>query len=346
MTTAAPPLEAARPLAGSTPPAAASNTPAAVSRARPSVSSTPDSASTTPRDRAAVLGRLLLCVAVAGGLVVAAIGFAGSYSALKSLAVEKGFRGFSPWFPIGVDAGIIVALAADLYLLRRGVSWPWLRPVAHGLTLATVWFNANAGEQSPLADPVAAAMHAVMPLLFVVAVEAARFLVIRTADLEAGRDTGGVPALRWLLSPARTWSMWRRMKLWGLSYSAVVAREKALRVYRVMLDRQYGKARKAPSDARLPLTMARYGLTVEEALALPQEAEEREQRRREAEEDRKADEAIRAKERDAKRRKAELRADGSVQTTAAEVDAQTAAAQRLAALETEALDSAVMAEAA
>lgn len=277
--------------------------------------------------------------------MVAGIGFAGSYSALKSLAVDKGFGGFAAVFPIGVDAGIIVALAADLYLLRRGISWPWLRPVAHGLTLATVYFNANAGEHGPLADPVAAAMHAVMPLLFIVAVEAARFLVIRTADLEAGRETGGVPLLRWLLSPARTWTMWRRMQLWGLPYSAVVAREKALRVYRVMLERQYGKAKKAPSDARLPLTMARYGLTVEEALALPQEAEERERERREAEADRKVAEEIRAKKREAERRKAALRADGSVKITAAEVEAETAAAERLAALEAEALDSAVIAEA-
>ncbi|MCG3039194.1 DUF2637 domain-containing protein [Streptomyces sp. S1A] len=317
----------------------------AVSSTPGAASGTRAAASGTGRDRAAILGRLLLCVAVLGGAVVAGIGFAGSYSALRQLAVEKGFGGFAPWFPIGVDAGIIVALAADLYLLRRGVSWPWLRPVAHGLTLATVWFNANAGEHGPLADPVAAAMHAVMPCLFVVAVEAARFLVIRTADLEAGRETGGVPLLRWLLSPARTWSMWRRMKLWGLSYSAVVAREQALRVYRVMLERRYGKAKKAPSDERLPLTMARYGLTVEEALALPQAAEERERERREAEADRKAQEAIRAKEREAERRRAELRADGSVKTTAAEVEAETAAAERLAVLEAEALDSAVLAEA-
>lgn len=317
----------------------------AASGARAAVSVPPVSASITRRDRGVILGRVLLCVAVLGGAVVAGIGFAGSYSALKALAVAKGFGDFAAVFPIGVDAGIIVALAADLYLLQRGISWPWLRPVAHGLTLATVYFNVNAGQESPLADPVAAAMHAVMPCLFVVAVEASRFLVIRIADLEAGRETGGVPLLRWLLSPARTWTMWRRMKLWGLPYSAVVAREKALRVYRVMLERQYGKAKKAPSDARLPLTMARYGLTVEEALALPQEAEERERERREAEADRRVAEQIRAKERETERRNAALRADGSVKKTEAEVEAETAAAERLAALEAEALDSAVMAEA-
>jgi hypothetical protein len=317
----------------------------AASEALPIASGTRAAASAARRDRGAILGRLLLCVAVAGGLVVAGIGFAGSYSALRQLAASKGFGGFAPWFPIGVDAGIIVALAADLYLLRRGVSWPWLRPVAHGLTLATVWFNANAGELSPLADPVAAAMHAVMPCLFVVAVEAARFLVIRTADLEAGRESGGVPLLRWLLSPARTWAMWRRMKLWAVSYTEAVAREQALRVYRVLLERKYGKARKAPSDERLPLLMARYGLTVEEALALPQAAEEQERRRREAEADRRVAEEIRAKEREAERRRAALRADGSVKTTAAEVEAETAAAERLAVLEAEALDSAVTAEA-
>jgi hypothetical protein len=345
MTTVTLPLTKSPERPASSPPDAVSGPPPTASAPPATASSARPAASSAPRDRAAVLGRLLLCVAVLGGAVVAGIGFAGSYSALRSLAAEKGFGGFAPWFPIGVDAGIIVALAADLYLLRRGVSWPWLRPVAHGLTLATVWFNANAGQDSPLADPVAAAMHAVMPLLFVVAVEAARFLVVRTADLEAGRETGGVPLLRWLLSPARTWSMWRRMKLWGLSYSAVVAREQALRVYRVLLERRYGKAKKAPSDERLPLTMARYGLTVEEALELPQKAEERERKRREAEADRKAQEAIRAKRRDAERRKAELEADGDVAATEVKVDASTDTARRLAALEAEALDSAVIAEA-
>ncbi|WP_371244225.1 DUF2637 domain-containing protein [Streptomyces pimonensis] len=296
-------------------------------------------------------------MAVLGAVVVAGIGFAGSYSALRALAVDKGFGDFAPAFPIGVDAGIIVALALDLHFARRGLSWPFLRPVAHGLTLATIYFNANAGQHSPAEDPVAAAMHAVMPVLFVVAVEAARYLVIRTSGLAHGTRPDGVPLHRWMLAPLPTFGMWRRMRLWGLtSYAEAVDRDQALRVYRVMLERKHGSVRKAPSDARLPLTMARYGLTVDEALALPQEAAEREQRRREDEEARKAAEEIRAAERAAKLEASRLRAAGLVDAARHEVTASTGAAEvraratvtaveRSAALETEALESAAAAEA-
>ncbi|CAL9618132.1 hypothetical protein SUDANB58_05770 (plasmid) [Streptomyces sp. enrichment culture] len=340
------------------PPTAPASPPAVpVSPAPAAVSPPPVSVSPAPRDRSALAWRALAVVAVLGAVAVAGIGFAGSYSALRALAVDKGFGDFAPAFPIGVDAGIIVALALDLYLARRGLSWPFLRPVAHGLTLATVYFNANAGEHSPAEDPVAAAMHAVMPVLFVVAVEAARYLVIRTSGLAHGTRPDGVPLHRWVLAPWPTWRLYRRMRVWGLtSYTEAVDRDQELRVYQVMLERRYGSVRKAPSDARLPLTMARYGLTVDEALALPQEAAEREQRRREAAEARKVAEQVRAAERAAELEAARLRAAGLVDAARHEVTASTGAAEararatvtaveRSAALETEALESAAAAEA-
>ncbi|MGA5606188.1 DUF2637 domain-containing protein [Streptomyces griseoincarnatus] len=350
MTTAHLPLTA--------PPASPASPPAVpVSRAPADASPTAAAVSPAPRDRSALAWKALAVVAVLGAAVVAGIGFAGSYSALRALAADKGFGDFAPAFPIGVDAGIIVALALDLHFARRGLSWPFLRPVAHGLTLATIYFNANAGEHSPAEDPVAAAMHAVMPVLFVVAVEAARYLVIRTSGLAHGTRPDGVPLHRWLLAPVPTFALWRRMRVWGLtSYAAAVDRDQALRVYRVMLERKYGSVRKAPSDARLPLTMAPYGLTVEEALALPQEAAERDQRRREDEEARKVAEEIRAAERAAELEASRLRAAGLVDAARHEVTASTGAAEvraratvtaveRSAALETEALESAAAAEA-
>ncbi|MGW0776918.1 DUF2637 domain-containing protein, partial [Streptomyces sp. NPDC002835] len=39
--------------------------------------------------------RILIGVVVAGALVIAAIGFAGSYSAVRELAEQKGFGAFS-----------------------------------------------------------------------------------------------------------------------------------------------------------------------------------------------------------------------------------------------------------
>ncbi|UNZ04751.1 hypothetical protein SRIMHP_19045 [Streptomyces rimosus subsp. rimosus] len=55
--------------------------------------------------------RILIGVVVAGAALIAAIGFAGSYTAVRDLAERKGFGAFSAVFPIGIDAGIVVLLA-------------------------------------------------------------------------------------------------------------------------------------------------------------------------------------------------------------------------------------------
>lgn len=55
--------------------------------------------------------RILVGVVVAGAVIIAGIGFAGSYAAVRELALEKGFGNFSYVLPIGIDAGICVLLA-------------------------------------------------------------------------------------------------------------------------------------------------------------------------------------------------------------------------------------------
>ncbi|MET8103003.1 DUF2637 domain-containing protein, partial [Streptomyces sp. NPDC005236] len=60
--------------------------------------------------------KILIGIVVAGALVIAGIGFAGSYTAVRELALKKGFGNFSYVFPIGIDAGIGVLLALDLLL--------------------------------------------------------------------------------------------------------------------------------------------------------------------------------------------------------------------------------------
>ncbi|MEU6278651.1 DUF2637 domain-containing protein, partial [Streptomyces populi] len=44
--------------------------------------------------------KLLIGVVVAGALIIAGIGFAGSYAAVRELALKKGFGNFSYVFPI------------------------------------------------------------------------------------------------------------------------------------------------------------------------------------------------------------------------------------------------------
>ncbi|MCX4826437.1 DUF2637 domain-containing protein [Streptomyces sp. NBC_01142] len=196
---------------------------------------------------------------VGGAVVIAGIGFVGSYAAVRDLAIRKGFGTFAHVFPLGVDAGILVLLALDLLLTWLRMPFPMLRQTAWLLTGATISFNGAAAWP----DPLGVGMHAVIPILFVVTVEAARHTVGQLANITAGRHMEPVRLIRWLLSPLPTFKLWRRMKLWELrSYDTVIKLEQERLVYQARLRSRFGRAwrRKAPVEARLPLQLARYGV--------------------------------------------------------------------------------------
>jgi hypothetical protein len=203
--------------------------------------------------------RVLIGVVVTGAVIIAGIGFAGSYAAVRKLAVEKGFGNFSYVFPIGIDAGICVLLALDLLLTWIRIPFPLLRQTAWVLTAATIAFNGAAAWP----DPLGVGMHAVIPVLFVVSVEAARHAVGRIADITADKHMEGVRLTRWMLSPLPTFLLWRRMKLWELrSYEQVIKLEQERLVYQARLRSRFGRAwrRKAPVESLMPLRLARYGV--------------------------------------------------------------------------------------
>ncbi|MGW2637824.1 DUF2637 domain-containing protein [Streptomyces sp. NPDC001348] len=207
--------------------------------------------------------RVLIGVVVTGAVIIAGIGFAGSYAAVRELAIKKGFGNFSYVFPIGIDAGICVLLALDLLLTWIRIPFPLLRQTAWLLTAATIAFNGAAAWP----DPLGVGMHAVIPVLFVVAVEAARHAVGRIADITADKHMEGVRLTRWLLSPVPTFLLWRRMKLWELrSYEQVIKLEQERLVYRARLHSRFGRAwrRKAPVESLMPLRLARYGVPLAE----------------------------------------------------------------------------------
>ncbi|WP_236584368.1 DUF2637 domain-containing protein [Streptomyces sp. MBT53] len=206
--------------------------------------------------------RALIGIVIAGAVVIAAIGFAGSYAAVRQLAQQKGFGWFANVFPIGIDAGIVVLLALDLLLTWLRIPFPLLRQTAWVLTAATIAFNAAAAWP----DPLGVGMHAVIPILFVVSVEAARHAVGRIADITADRHMESVRIARWLLAPLPTFLLWRRMKLWELrSYDEVVRLEQARMVYRARLRAKFGRGwrRKAPVEFVMPLRLARYGVALD-----------------------------------------------------------------------------------
>ncbi|MFF7368466.1 DUF2637 domain-containing protein [Streptomyces tricolor] len=207
--------------------------------------------------------RVLIGVVVTGALIIAGIGFAGSYAAVRELAVKKGFGDFSYVFPIGIDAGICVLLALDLLLTWIRIPFPLLRQTAWLLTAATIAFNGAAAWP----DPLGVGMHAVIPVLFVVSVEAARHAVGRIADITADKHMEGVRLTRWLLSPVPTFLLWRRMKLWELrSYDQVIKLEQERLVYQARLRSRFGRAwrRKAPVESLMPLRLAKYGVPLAE----------------------------------------------------------------------------------
>ncbi|MFF5338626.1 DUF2637 domain-containing protein [Streptomyces sp. NPDC013181] len=207
--------------------------------------------------------RVLIGLVVAGAVLIAAIGFAGSYAAVRELALSKGFGDFSLVFPIGIDAGICVLLALDLLLTWLRIPFPLLRQTAWLLTAATIAFNGAAAWP----DPLGVGMHAVIPVLFVVAVEAARHAVGRIADITADKHMEGVRLTRWLLSPVPTFRLWRRMKLWELrSYEQVIKLEQDRLIYQARLQARYGRAwrRKAPVESLMPLRLAKYGVPLAE----------------------------------------------------------------------------------
>ncbi|MEW2471072.1 DUF2637 domain-containing protein [Streptomyces sp. NPDC046994] len=207
--------------------------------------------------------RILITVVITGAVIIASIGFAGSYAAVRELALKKGFGNFSYVFPIGIDAGICVLLALDLLLTWIRMPFPLLRQTAWLLTAATIAFNGAAAWP----DPLGVGMHAVIPMLFVVAVEAARHAIGRIADITADKHMEGVRFTRWLLSPVPTFLLWRRMKLWELrSYEQVIKLEQERLVYEASLRSRFGRAwrRKAPVESLMPLRLARYGVPLAE----------------------------------------------------------------------------------
>ncbi|WP_432101223.1 DUF2637 domain-containing protein [Streptomyces sp. WAC 04229] len=350
------PQTAAPDTPASHPPGRASDAPEKVSGTARGVSRTDKRKTIKPtRDR---LMTALSLVAAFGGTLVGVIGFAMSYSTLAKVALSWGFsKELAPWFPVGVDASIIAFLALDLYLIRKGTPWPLLRMAAHAMTGATIWFNASSQGHIGT-DPVQAASHGVMPVLFVIGVEAARRLIIQRARLEAGTVTDRIPLHRWILSPIATPRFYRRMRLHNVtSYPEMIRRQQELIGYEQWLKRKHdGDLGKATEDELLPMKMAAHGYTVTQALAMPEQQERAAEARAEEAERRRLDAETR---RELARTKAEadrLQAEGQLEAVRARVEgetgqaraharAQVSAAERAAELEEAALETAVIAEA-
>lgn len=347
---------------------AAPVTPGAVPQTRTRVPATPRAVPATPSG-AFVKGltraqRITAAVVVAAALALAGIGLYLSFEHVATFAHDRlHFQtiGMARLFTGGVDVGILVLIGIDLLMAWINRPMSQIRYPVWLLTGATIVLNAaSAAPQSGgwhLIDYLAVFAHGIVPILFIVIVEFARSAIERAVHPEDRPAGTGVPLARWLLSPLPTFFLWRRMKVWAVkTYDQAVELERDLKIYRAQLKRRFGSVRKAPADALLPLTMAPYGLTIDEALALPQR--EREQERalaRRLKDDQAAEEAAEA-ERATQAEIAALKRQGAVQAARHEVAATTGqaetraraelvSAERAATAETEAIESAAVAEA-
>ncbi|WUW26986.1 DUF2637 domain-containing protein (plasmid) [Streptomyces sp. NBC_01463] len=365
------PRTAAEPDPGSVSPAAVSDTPEPVSLTPGTVSGAAESVSETASGRGTKpsAGRLTGTQKwAAGAIVTAALVLAGIglYLSFEHVAVfafkELRFDslGKGQLFAVGVDVGIMVMIAVDLLMawLKRPISW--IRYPVWLLTSATVVLNAASGAPQgawKLLDYVAAGAHGVVPILFITVVELGRTSIDRIVRPDQD-ERDSIPWMRWTLAPVATARIFRRMRLWSVtSYPEMIRRDQDLIAYEQWLKRKYkGDLATADEDELLPMTMAPYGYTVAQALALPGEQERAAQKRAEDAERERLDAETRSEVAKAKAEADRLRAKGQTETVRAEVDGQTgqarahakaqvSAAERVATLEKEALQNAVIAEA-
>ena len=182
------------------------------------------------------------CVALLG-----LVGFVISFATVQE-AARPAFGWLAFLVPLGVDLGIAVFSALDITLARLNMRIRWLRLIPWTLVGATIYLNI-AGQHT-LFGMVA---HAVLPLLWVVAVEVGAHVLRKRAGLADPARMDRVRASRWVLAPRSTFGLWRRMVLWEIrSYPAALSRERDRILAKTHLQDGWGRAWrwKAPRRAR------------------------------------------------------------------------------------------------
>ncbi|MFI7691635.1 DUF2637 domain-containing protein [Nonomuraea sp. NPDC049655] len=177
--------------------------------------------------------------AVTGALGL--LGFVNSFERVAT-AAEPSFGWFAWTVPLGIDLGIAAFSALDIVLARLGMRLGWLRFIPWALTAATVYLNVAAYLTVPgRTDWFAVVAHALLPLLWVIAIEVGAHVVRKHAELARPDHMDGIRRSRWLLAPLATVSLWRRMVLWEIrSYPEALGRERERILARTELQDRYG----------------------------------------------------------------------------------------------------------
>ncbi|MGW2215392.1 DUF2637 domain-containing protein [Nonomuraea sp. NPDC001684] len=164
------------------------------------------------------------------------LGFVISFATVAR-AAEPSFGWFAWIVPLGIDLGIAVFSALDIVLARLGMRLRLLRLVPWALTAATVYLNVAA--EDTLFGIIA---HAMLPGLWVVAVEVGAYAIRKRADLTRPDHMESIRLSRWVLALPSTFALWRRMVLWEIrSYPNALGRERDRILARTDLQDRYGR---------------------------------------------------------------------------------------------------------
>ncbi|MEV0387898.1 DUF2637 domain-containing protein [Nonomuraea sp. NPDC050643] len=181
---------------------------------------------------------VMVTAAVTG--VLGLLGFVNSFDRVAEAAAPS-FGWFAWTVPLGIDLGIAVFSALDIVLARLGMRLPWLRLIPWALTAATIYLNVETYLLADQIDGFAVVSHAVLPLLWVLAVEVGAHVIRKRANLTKADRMDGIRRSRWLLAPLPTFALWRRMVLWEIrSYPDALGRERDRILAKTDLQDRYG----------------------------------------------------------------------------------------------------------
>ncbi len=196
--------------------------------------------------------------------VLAGIGFAVSFQTIAGEARAQHMPGWPVLYPLLIDAGILGFIIEARKAIDDGRSDLVPRLLAWVLSGLTLYVNAHG---SPARDWLGIALHSAAPALWIAFLELTRWRKLRKRRAERG-DT--VPMARWLIAPARTAGMRKRMVLHNVtSYAEASAREEARLLGMDLAAYVFGRRwrRAAPALLRHHLTAGTLPAEVAQAAA-------------------------------------------------------------------------------
>lgn len=156
--------------------------------------------------------------------------------------------------PIIIDVAIFALTFTSIAMELNELSSPGARYAARALVALTVF--ANVAPQHTLYGRI---IHGAPPVVWSAVVVIAEHAIRQLVGLASDAETmDKVRRSRWVLAPASTFRLWRRMRLWEItSYRAAIGREHEMRASRALLREWHGPRwrRTAPSAQRLAVAL-------------------------------------------------------------------------------------------